>query len=102
MNRSEFILNEIKEDPQNPLNYYLLALEERSIGNVESSISILQNLIINHPDYHPSYYTLAELFYTAERITEGTQIAELGILKAKDLQLMKVSHELEQLILIND
>jgi tetratricopeptide (TPR) repeat protein len=102
MNRSEFILNEIKEDPQNPLNYYLLAVEERSIGNMDSSILILQNLILSHPDYHPSYYTLAELFYKLDRIKEGTQIAERGIEKAKDLQLMKVLHELEQLILIND
>jgi tetratricopeptide (TPR) repeat protein len=102
MNRSEFILNEIKEDPQNPLNYYFLAVEERSIGNTESCILILQNLIKNHPDYHPSYYTLADLFYTLDRIDEGTHVAELGIEKAKDLQLLKVLHELEQLILIND
>jgi hypothetical protein len=45
---------------------------------------------------------LAELFYKLDRIDEGTYVAELGIKKAKDLQLLKVLHELEQLILIND
>jgi tetratricopeptide (TPR) repeat protein len=102
MNRREIILNEIIDNPKNPFNYYLLAVEERSTGNVSSSIEILQELKQNFPDYHPTYYTLAELLYQSDRITEATAVAEEGIIKAKDLQLLKVSRELEQLILLND
>lgn len=102
MNRREFILIEIEQNPSNPLNYYLLAVEERSMGNISEAINILKNLTINFPDYHPTYYTLAELLYQTDHIDEGTKIAEAGILKAKDLQLLKVSRELEQLILLND
>jgi tetratricopeptide (TPR) repeat protein len=102
MNRREIILNEINENPQNPFNYYLLAVEERSIGSVSASIEILQQLILNFPNYHPSYYTLAELLYQEDRTSEATAIAEQGIVKAKDLHLLKVSRELEQLILLND
>jgi tetratricopeptide (TPR) repeat protein len=102
MNRREFILIEIEQNPSNPLNYYLLAVEERSTGNISEAINILKNLTTNFPDYHPTYYTLAELLYQTDRIDEATRIAEAGILKAKDLQLLKVSRELEQLILIND
>ncbi|MHA8079887.1 hypothetical protein VR610_01915 [Aquirufa regiilacus] len=102
MNRREIILNEIKENPQNPFNYYLLAVEERSTGSITSSIEILYELKQNFPDYHPTYYTLAELLYQLDRNTEATAVAEEGIIKAKDLQLLKVSQELEQLILLND
>lgn len=102
MNRREIILSEIKENPQNPFNYYLLAVEERSTGSITSSIEILIELKQNFPDYHPTYYTLAELLYQSDRNTEATAVAEEGIIKAKDLQLLKVSRELEQLILLND
>lgn len=102
MNRREFILIEIEQNPSNPLNYYLLAVEERSMGNISEAINILKNLTINFPDYHPTYYTLAELLYQTDRVDEATRIAEAGIIKAKDLQLLKVSRELEQLILLND
>ena len=102
MNRREFILIEIEQNPSNPLNYYLLSVEERSAGNISEAINILKNLTINFPDYLPTYYTLAELLYQTDRIDEATRVAEAGILKAKDLQSMKVLRELEQLILIND
>lgn len=102
MNRREIILNEIQEDPQNPFNYYLLAVEERSLGNYNTSIVLLRDLLAKYPDYHPSYYTLAEMLYDLEQTEEATLIAEKGIKKAKDLQLTKVLHELEQLILLND
>jgi hypothetical protein len=102
MNRKELISQALVENPDNPLNHYLLAIEERSEGNIGRCIEILNSLIERFPTYHPTYYTLAELFYLTDHTDEGTRIAELGKRNAKDLQLMKVFHELEQLILLND
>jgi hypothetical protein len=102
MNRKEIILQEIEKNPQEPLNYYLLALEERRNKEWEACINLLKNLIEQFPTYHPSYYVLAEIFYQLDRIEEGTSIAERGIQQAKVLQLGKVLHELEQLMLLND
>jgi tetratricopeptide (TPR) repeat protein len=102
MNRKEIILQEIDVNPENPLNHYLLAVEERAEGNFEACILVLKTLISNYPDYHPSYYTLAELLYQLDHTLEATRIANLGIAKAKDLQFMKVLHELEQLVMLND
>lgn len=102
MNRREIILQEIQIEPNNPLNYYLLALEDRREENLDSCIITLQELIVRFPNFHPSYYILAEIFYQLDRTDEGTAIANQGIVIAKDLQLMKVLHELEQLILLND
>jgi len=102
MNRRELILKELSENPTDPLNYYLFAVEERSIGDFDASIEQLVYLINQHPNYHPSYYMLAEIYYHLDRIEEGTQIALQGIQKAKNLQLLKVSSELEQLINLND
>lgn len=102
MNRREFILNELQENPTDPVNYYLLAVEDRSIGEFDACIKLLIDLIHRYPNYHPSYYMLAEIYYHLERTEEGTLVALQGIRKAKDLQLLKVSSELEQLIDLND
>ncbi len=102
MNRREIILKEIEDQPENPMNHYLLAIEERRDNNIEACISALNRLIDDFPDYHPSYYVLAEIYYQLDLIDEGTRIANLGIKKAKDLQLSKVLSELEQLKLLND
>ncbi|WP_395768990.1 hypothetical protein [Aquirufa sp.] len=102
MNRREIILQEIENNPNNPLNYYFLAIEERSIGNLETSIEMLKNIIDKFPEYQPSYYTIAELLYELDRTEEGTFFAKKGILIANKLHLTKVVNELESLILIND
>ena len=102
MNRREIILKEIEDQPENPMNHYLLAIEERRDNNIEVCISILNKLLDNFPEYYPSYYVLAEIYYQLDLIEEGTRIANLGIKKAKDLQLSKVLSELEQLKLLND
>jgi len=102
MNRKELISQAVVDNPENPFNHYLLAIEERSEGNLARCIEILYSLIDQFPAYHPTYYTLAELFYQSDQTEEGTRVAELGIQNAKDLQLTKVFHELEQLILLND
>lgn len=102
MNRKELILKAVEENPENPLNHYLLAIEERSEGQFDQCIKNLYALIELFPSYHPAYYALAELLYQTDQTNEGTRIAKLGIEKVKDLQLTKVLHELEQLILLND
>ncbi len=102
MNRREIILKEIEDQPENPMNHYLLAIEERRDNNIEACISILNKLLDNFPEYYPSYYVLAEIYYHLDLIEEGTRIANLGIKKAKDLQLSKVLSELEQLKILND
>jgi hypothetical protein len=102
MNRKELISQSVIENPDNPLNHYLLAIEERSEGNVSKCTEILLFIIENFPTYHPTYYTLAELYYQMDQTEEGNRIAALGIKNAKDLQLLKVLHELEQLIFLND
>ncbi len=102
MNRREIILKEIENQPENPLNYYLLALEERREADWVACIGSLQRLIQRFPDYHPSYYVLAEIHYQLDEIEEGTRIAKQGMEITKGLQLMKAYHELAQLIELND
>ncbi len=102
MNRREIILNEIDLEPENPLNYYLLALEERRESNWLVCINILQTLIEKFPEYHPAYYVLAEIHYQLDQIDEGTRVAKLGLEITKGLQLMKAYHELVQLVELND
>lgn len=102
MNRRELILKEIENQPEEPLNYYFLALEERREANWLKCIDLLNLLIKNHPNYLPSYYILAEIHYQLDQIVEGTLIARKGTEIAKGLHQMKALHELEQLIQLND
>ncbi len=102
MNRREIILKEIENQPENPLNYYLLALEDRRESDWVACIASLQLLIQRFPEYHPSYYVLAEIHYQLDQIDEGTRIAKKGMEITKGLQLMKAYHELVQLVELND
>lgn len=102
MNRKEIILEEIEKDPNNPINLYFLAIEERAEGNLDACILVLKRIINIFPAYQPTYYTLAELLYEMEQSVEANGIVHLGILKAREHNLPKVVRELESLIMLND
>jgi hypothetical protein len=102
MNRIEFIESEINKEPNNPLNYYLLALEYRKEGNFTQLEITAEYILEKHSDYQPIYYFYAEHLYGTNREKFGTQIALKGIkLANKDLKY-KISNELTQLIEINE
>lgn len=101
MNRKEFIENEIKLDPQNPLNYYLLALEYRKLANHIKFENTLEILLDRFDTYLPTYYLYAEYLYSNNLNEKAYKIAMKGI----DLTLItkntKMLNELKQLIEIN-
>lgn len=101
MNRKEFIEEEIKREPNNPLNYYLLAFEYRNEGNFTELEITAEYILIKHTDYQPIYYFYAEYLYETNRENLGEKIASEGIRLAKINKNNKIVNELEQLIEIN-
>ena len=78
MNRLEQLRQYYQDDPSDPLNLYLLALEYRNT-DMEQSIKLFKELIATHPSYLPSYYTTAEILYSIDRPQEAYEVISKGI-----------------------
>lgn len=101
MIRKEFIENEIKLDPENPMNYYLLALEFRKLGNYLEFESTLETLINRFNDYLPTYYIYGGYLYSNNQNEKAEEIIKKGIDLAFVMENTKMINELKQLNEIN-
>ena len=101
MIRKEFIENEIKLDPENPMNYYLLALEFRKLGNYLDFESTLESLINRFNNYLPTYYIYAEYLFSNNQNEKAEEIIKKGIDLAFVTENTKMINELKQLNEIN-
>jgi tetratricopeptide (TPR) repeat protein len=101
MIRKEFIENEIKLDPENPMNYYLLALEFRKLGNYLEFESALESLINRFNNYLPTYYIYAEYLFSNNQNEKAEEIIKKGIDLAFVTENTKMIKELKQLNEIN-
>ncbi|CAM3285793.1 tetratricopeptide repeat protein [Aquirufa ecclesiirivi] len=101
MERKEFIKNEIKEEPNNPFNYYLLALELKKEGDLRGAIDLFTTLIKQFPIYIPTYYSFADYLLEIEEDDKAKQIIELGIEQATIAGQKKALHELKQMWELN-
>jgi len=98
MNRKEFIESEIRNFPNDPLNYYLLAIEFRKLELYDSFEATMENLLVHFPAYMPTYYLYTEYLFDRNHEQKATQIAEQGIAYARQAKNQKLVNELEQLI----
>lgn len=98
MNRKEFIISELKENPLDPFNQYLLALEYLKENNRVEAISIFDNIYKTSPNYLPVYYIFALNLIELKRFKEANLIIENGIELANSTHKEKVKNELSQLL----
>jgi tetratricopeptide (TPR) repeat protein len=98
MNRKEFIISELINNPQDPFNQYLLALEYLKENNMGEAISLFNNIYENTPNYLPLYYTYAINLIELGEIVKAKEIVNKGIELAELLTKEKVSSELNQLL----
>ncbi len=77
-NRIALLRGFINEEPDEPFNYYALALEFVDTDS-QAAVSILQELIENHPQYLPTYYKLAHLYWDLNQIEKAQELFQLGI-----------------------
>lgn len=52
----------IEEEPHNPFNRYALAMEYYKTEPA-TALGLLEQLLIEHPDYLPTYYKAAHLYW---------------------------------------
>lgn len=100
MNRKEFIISELINNPQDPFNQYLLALEYLKENNRGEAISLFNNIYEKSPNYLPLYYTFAINLIELGDMVEAKLIVKKGIDLAVLLKNEKVKNELNQLLVL--
>lgn len=96
MNRLEQLHEFYREDPDDPLNLYMLALEYKNL-DVTKSKELFLRLIREHSSYLPGYYITAELLFGLGETEESRKIAFDGIELARNRGDDKTLRELMNL-----
>jgi tetratricopeptide (TPR) repeat protein len=101
MDRKEFIKNEINQDPLDPFNHYLLAIELQKEGALNEAFDQFEHIIRVFPDYVATYYTYANALLAETREDRAEEIIRIGIEEAEKKEAAKALKELKQLLDIN-
>ena len=87
----------VKEEPEDPFNWYALALEE-SKRNPDKALELFEYVLKNHSEYLPAYYHAGNLYLSEGKIDSATTILQKGIDLAKRTGEQKAMRELEALL----
>jgi len=101
MERKEFIKNEINQYPDDPFNYYLLAIEYQKQGDIDEAFIVFGKLILDFPDYIATYYTYANVLLESNKEELAEKIIRQGIKEAEKKGVTKAYKELNQLLELN-
>ena len=101
MDRKEFIKNEINQDPHDPFNYYLLAIEYQKEGDIKNALNEFEHLILEFPSYIATYYTYSTTLLGLDKESEAEIIIKKGIEEAEKKGASKALKELKQLLELN-
>ncbi|MEM6737967.1 MAG: tetratricopeptide repeat protein [Bacteroidota bacterium] len=92
--RIELLENFVKEEPKNPFNKYALAMEFYEY-DPPKSLDILQTLLKEHPNYLPSYFKTAHLFWEMEDLEKAKNVFVKGLSLAEEQDDQKALSELK-------
>ena len=84
----------IEDDPNDPFNYYGLAMEYIET-DPELALEILSKIIQDHSNYLPSYYKAAHLLWDMEEWDRAEKVFLKGIELAELLNEKKTLSELK-------
>lgn len=99
MNHSRIELLEkfIKEDPDDPFNYYALALEYQQ-ANPSQAKQLFEYLLMNHAGYLPVYYTAGIFYADLAEESKALEILNEGVALARSISDTKALRELQSAI----
>lgn len=92
--RIKFLLEQIELDPEEPFNYYALAIEYKD-SQQDMAIEYFEKLLQEFPEYLPTYYHAAALFFETNQNKEAENTYLLGIKLAEKLKKEKALRELK-------
>ncbi len=99
MNNERFSILEsfLKEEPEDPFNWYAIAMEYKPIDLAKSK-EYLTHLLTHFPDYLATYYQMAEIRIDASQKEDAEKVLEKGIALAKKQQDTNTLRELQKLL----
>lgn len=97
--RLKILTQLVVEEPNDPFHRYALAMEHVR-KDTEEALRHLDILLVEHPDYLPTYYQAATLYAEQEDIAKATNIFEKGIALAQQYRELKTLKELESVYAI--
>ncbi len=92
--RINFLLDQIKIEPEDPFNYYGLAIEYNSEFPIKA-LEYFEILLIRFPEYLPTYYHAANLYFNFDNFEKAKDTYLKGIELAKKLNKEKTLKELQ-------
>lgn len=98
-NRIKALESFIKEDPNDPFNYYALAMELR-YRDKHRATELLHQVNQDFPDYLPSYFQLAGILSDKGLKEEAVAMLNRGIKVAEKQSNKKILAELRQYLSI--
>lgn len=93
LNRLQALKQFCDEEPQNPFNWYALALEYESIDPTQTE-NLFNQLLKDHESYLPTYFPAAHFFASQNKLDKALQIFEDGIKLAQSQNESKTAKEL--------
>jgi tetratricopeptide (TPR) repeat protein len=94
LDRIPLLIQFTQEEPENPFNWYALALEY-SNSKPRETVLIFDQLLSKNPDYLPTYYTAAVFFAELGELEKAKTIFEKGIMLAQKTNQTKALGELK-------
>lgn len=82
------------DEPENPFNFYALALEIRAFNPTEAE-ELFDLLLRLHPSYLPVYYPAAHFFFELDQLDKAKEIFQNGIALARIQKEEKTLRELQ-------
>lgn len=94
LDRLELLKQFTREEPENPFNWYALAIEYLDLDQSKAEVNF-DKLLNSFEYYLPTYYTAAHFFTQKEEIQKAKTIYEKGIKLASDTNEIKTLKELK-------
>ena len=92
--RIKYLQEEIENFPDEPFNYYALALEYTKSKPQDASAQF-ESLVNKFPDYLPTYYQAANLFFELQEFEKAEKLFKQGIRLAEEQNNLKTLKELQ-------
>jgi predicted Zn-dependent protease len=96
MNRLEQLRQFVKEEPNDPFNWYALALELLKT-NADEARQLFEHLVGSFPQYLPTYYPFAQLLIEMKDASKAEEIFNLGIERSGAAADSKTLREIQSL-----
>jgi len=94
LDRIQLLRQFTEEEPENPFNWYALAIEFRETDSDEA-YSLFAKLLSEHPTYLATYFPAAHLYAEMGELNQSKVIFENGIGLAREQKNAKALQELQ-------